>query len=259
MKEYIKEASLILIAIILIVILFNTFSSNSIPWVTEEKVKSESANNSELGLDSSSSIDTKSNLNTKEILLSQQDSLNRLSQNINNDSSKNTNQLNNVKDSLKLFTQKQDSIKKIVLKQKLDSLKSLKSIKNLSESTKTDNVINDEIINCDKIKEINTIQAKQLFDKKVNVMFVDARPETQYNDGHIAGSIHAYGDQFAPNIPKFLSMPKDRIFVCYCGGGDECTLSHEAAKGLCQIGFKKVFVYKGGYKEWNENNYPWEK
>ena len=28
---------------------------------------------------------------------------------------------------------------------------------------------------------------------------------------------------------------------------------------LCQIGFKKVFVYKGGYKEWNENNYPWEK
>jgi rhodanese-related sulfurtransferase len=47
------------------------------------------------------------------------------------------------------------------------------------------------------------------------------------------------------------SLPKDKILVAYCGGGN-CELSHELCDIMIPMGFTKVFIYLGGWNEYKE-------
>ena len=96
-------------------------------------------------------------------------------------------------------------------------------------------------------KEIRYEQAKLLFDKKV--LFMDARDASHHAEGNIPGSINIDVQDFQANIPKVIGLPREQPVVVYCGGGN-CDLSHELANNLFALGFKKVFVYTGGWEEW---------
>jgi rhodanese-related sulfurtransferase len=105
------------------------------------------------------------------------------------------------------------------------------------------------------MKEIKTDIAKRLFDMKAAI-FIDARPEDHYMEGHIAGAQNIYESEWQSHIPELVKIPRDQLIVTYCGGGDECELSHDLAKDLQSIGFKKVVVYTGGIKDWTAKKYP---
>jgi rhodanese-related sulfurtransferase len=99
-------------------------------------------------------------------------------------------------------------------------------------------------------------QVEQLFhDPRLQqnlVLFIDARDENHYQEGHIPG---AY--EFFPYHPeKYLAevMPLCQIaeqIVVYCAGG-ECEDSESAALYLQQAGIpaEKLFVYGGGITDW---------
>lgn len=103
--------------------------------------------------------------------------------------------------------------------------------------------------------DINTDVAKRAFDRKMAV-FIDARPEDQFNAGHIAGSMHIYAEQWQLSIPEIVKIPKDKPIITYCGGGDECELSHDLAKNLRAMGYTSVVVYTGGITDWAAKKYP---
>ncbi len=103
-------------------------------------------------------------------------------------------------------------------------------------------------------REINTDQAKRIFDKG-GALWVDARNEDEFAQGHIPGAINVYAYDFGPHIPTLLGYDFDRLVVVYCGGG-LCELSHEAADEMVKLGFRNVLVYTGGTEEWNAKNYP---
>ncbi len=103
--------------------------------------------------------------------------------------------------------------------------------------------------------EIQTDMAKGLFDMKA-ALFIDARPEDHYRESHIPGAMNCYAEQWQSKIGELIKIPKDVLIVCYCGGGDECELSHDLADHLRELGYKKVTVYKGGIKEWTAKKYP---
>ena len=105
------------------------------------------------------------------------------------------------------------------------------------------------------MKDINTEIAKRLFDMKAAI-FIDARPEDHYMEGHIAGAQNIYESEWQSHIPELVKISRDQLIVTYCGGGDECELSHDLAKDLQGIGFKKVVVYTGGIKDWTAKKYP---
>lgn len=105
------------------------------------------------------------------------------------------------------------------------------------------------------MKDINTEVAKRLFDMKAAI-FIDARPEDHYLEGHIAGARNIYESEWQAHIPDLVQISRDQLIVTYCGGGDECELSHDLAKDLQGIGFKKVVVYTGGIKDWTAKKYP---
>ncbi len=80
---------------------------------------------------------------------------------------------------------------------------------------------------------------------------IDARRPEAYAEGYIADAKNIYGGEVQGIIPMILEMvPRDRVIMIYCDGGDECELSHHVADVLKQFEYGPIFIYKGGWNEW---------
>ena len=101
---------------------------------------------------------------------------------------------------------------------------------------------------------VTLAQAKSLFDK--GVVFVDARDDEYFADGHIQ---NAWNSGFFMELMFKLDslQSRDDGVVLYCND-DDCGSSEELANDLYNEGFTKLFVFKGGWLEWNESGYPVE-
>ena len=99
---------------------------------------------------------------------------------------------------------------------------------------------------------INLESAKEMYDREI--IFIDARDEEEFAEGHIKGAI------LAPSTPELVQLTPDRStpIVTYCGGG-ECDVSMELAVELMDSwDYERIFVYKGGWPEWKAAEYPVE-
>lgn len=93
------------------------------------------------------------------------------------------------------------------------------------------------------------------------VIFVDARKETAFREGHIPGAI-AF-DRFHPELTLpgvVLAATHAEVVIVYCLGGT-CEDSHHAADQLMEAGLDraKVRVYPGGISEWAARGWPIER
>ena len=92
------------------------------------------------------------------------------------------------------------------------------------------------------------------------IVFVDARDEEHYQEGHIPGAYEfdAYHPEnfFATVLPVCQAAEE---IVVYCNGG-ECEDSQFAAVALRDVGItnQKLFVFAGGFAEWTTNRWPVE-
>ena len=107
-------------------------------------------------------------------------------------------------------------------------------------------------------------EAVQLFHdprfKQGTVVFVDARDEQHYREGHIPGAYEF--DPYRPEKYFDVVLPVCQAaeqIVVYCNGGD-CDDSETAAILLRDIGIanQKLMVYGGGITEWTTNGLPVE-
>lgn len=103
--------------------------------------------------------------------------------------------------------------------------------------------------------------AKQLFDE--NVLFIDARENSEFREGHIKGATNIPYKSFleSTNEQKLETMKnisKEKIIVSYCSS-DSCEISIDNAYEMAKIGYNDVKIFLGGYKEWKNKDYPIEK
>jgi len=214
-----KEARAVIIPAILLAVGFNLFASNRIPWIREIPQVTM--------IDDSASVEASATpVDTTPIAALPDTGLSP--------------------EELEKF--RQDSI----LKEKQRVEDSLKLVR--ADSLKAVEETNFGLVKNGAAMGVTTKKTKEIFDKK-NAAFIDARRDDQFAKGHIPGSINIYASEFAENIPKVASIPKDRLIVVYCDGG-LCELSHELADELVQFGFKRVVIYTGGWEEWSKTNYP---
>ncbi len=86
---------------------------------------------------------------------------------------------------------------------------------------------------------------------KPDVLFIDARSPEQYAKGRIDGAINIFplAEDKGEYLDKINSLPKDKILIVYCDGG-ECDLSSHLARDLHSFGYDQTFLYAGGWADW---------
>ena len=78
-----------------------------------------------------------------------------------------------------------------------------------------------------------------------NILFIDARNEGQYKEGHIPGALNIEWRQI---LARRDEIPKDKPVVLYCDTG---LLSSKAQFALRVAGWENVKVLWGGYLVWS--------
>jgi rhodanese-related sulfurtransferase len=111
------------------------------------------------------------------------------------------------------------------------------------------------IITFEEPKNITLQQAYSLFNDKVT--FIDARDEAEYIMGFISGSINIPYYDFENHKRKLDNLSKENPLVTYCAGTD-CDLSILLANQLIKLGYKQVYIFFGGWLEWQNAHYPIE-
>lgn len=104
------------------------------------------------------------------------------------------------------------------------------------------------------LQGISLQQAKKLFDD--NVLFVDARGLEYWSEGHISGS-WVSGNFMELTFKIDEAQGRSKPIVIYCSD-DDCGSSEDLAYDLQYSGFTNLYVFKGGWLEWNEAGYPIE-
>jgi rhodanese-related sulfurtransferase len=108
--------------------------------------------------------------------------------------------------------------------------------------------------------EIAFNDVKALHDK--NVLFLDARRTSVYEQGHITGArtYSVWESDIDDKVNKLFNERNDPAaqnlpIVIYCSGGD-CEDSHMLAQKLWGIQFNNVYVYKDGFPDWQQHGAP---
>ncbi len=104
------------------------------------------------------------------------------------------------------------------------------------------------------IQNISIEIAMQLVDKEIP--FIDARDDEYYLEGHIPNA-HSSGDYEMLTEYLDITVGLFNPFVVYCSD-DDCGSSEELAFQLQSEGFMNIYVFKGGWKEWNTSGLPIE-
>jgi rhodanese-related sulfurtransferase len=93
-------------------------------------------------------------------------------------------------------------------------------------------------------------------------LFIDARPDDAFADGHIPGAIqvHAYEIEryLTPEILEQIESA-EKVIV-YCGGG-KCEDSIFLCRDLIEfdVPYDKLYLYGGGFKAWSAREMPVDK
>lgn len=102
---------------------------------------------------------------------------------------------------------------------------------------------------------------KMVVDGKVkNVTIIDVRGEKDFKEGHIPGAINVPFEKyngFEGADTHFSGLSKAGYNYVYCYQL-LCNLGAKAAKKFAQLGYP-VKEIKGGFKSWEEADYPIEK
>ena len=85
------------------------------------------------------------------------------------------------------------------------------------------------------------------------VLWVDARPDAQFQQAHIPNAISLNEDRWSELLPDVISASLGKRVVVYCSS-QSCAASHEVARRLRdEAGMPDVFVLHGGWETWLES------
>lgn len=104
-------------------------------------------------------------------------------------------------------------------------------------------------------KTVNAAEAKALYDKKA--VFVDARNNSDWEAGRIAGAVHLElkNNLTKENLAKY-AKPGDAV-VFYCNGV-KCMVSANAIAKVKPWGYTNLYYFREGFPAWKAANYPVE-
>ena len=89
-----------------------------------------------------------------------------------------------------------------------------------------------------------------------DIIFVDSRDPEDFKYGHIKRAINIPFDYIDDYWDDYIeSLDRSRGYVVYCSG-NECETSLNLGRYLSSWGFPHVYIFYGGWHEWEENGLP---
>jgi len=92
-------------------------------------------------------------------------------------------------------------------------------------------------------------------------LVLDARPEIFHRLGHVPGALSFPREDFGGAYAKMRSRlegDRKQLLLVYCSGAS-CEDSQMVADGLAKLGYRRVYVFKGGWDAWEEAHLPEER
>lgn len=102
---------------------------------------------------------------------------------------------------------------------------------------------------------IKLSRAYQLY--KQGVIFIDSRSKEEYAQGHIKGAINIPFYESEKYEDVLSKIDKNDLIVTYCSGED-CDTSILHGDELFEKGYKRVYIFHGGWNDWLDAGYPVE-
>jgi rhodanese-related sulfurtransferase len=104
------------------------------------------------------------------------------------------------------------------------------------------------------MKTLTKEQLKEMIDKKEDFVLVNVLSSEYFEQQHIPTSVNiSIGDEDFENKIKEKIKDKNKKIVVYCASF-ECQASPKAAEKLTKMGYKNVFDYEGGIKDYCSSN-----
>ena len=103
-------------------------------------------------------------------------------------------------------------------------------------------------------EEIKPAEGKKRLDKGGS-LFLDVRPNLNYQVGHIPGSLSLPMEKFDEVFPRLEAQLRNSMdVIVYCAGYG-CDASHQIARRLKEKGVPAV-ILEEGWPAWTEAGYP---
>jgi hydroxyacylglutathione hydrolase len=100
------------------------------------------------------------------------------------------------------------------------------------------------------VETIPGMNAKELRERLSEVMLIDVRQKSEWDEGHIPGAIHFEGGRVAwENLP----FPYDRPLAIQCSSGNR---SMSVSSVLRRRGYRNVMQVEGGITKWKMHGFP---
>ena len=99
------------------------------------------------------------------------------------------------------------------------------------------------------VETITAMDTKELRERLDDVMLIDVRQQSEWDEGHIPGAIHFEGGRVTW---ESLSFPHDQPLAIQCSSGNR---SMSVISVLRRRGYRNVIQLEGGIKEWQKNGF----
>lgn len=100
------------------------------------------------------------------------------------------------------------------------------------------------------VETIDSMSARELRERLDEVMLIDVRQQSEWNEGHIQGAVHFEGGRSAWDD---LPFPRDRPLAIQCSSGNR---SMSVSSVLRRRGYRNVIQVEGGIIRWEKNGFP---
>ena len=95
--------------------------------------------------------------------------------------------------------------------------------------------------------QITQEEAKKMMDAQEDILIVDVREQSEYDEGHVPGAVLLPVGTITEETAASVVADKDTVVLVYCRSGNR---SKKAAKALVELGYTQIYEF-GGILDWS--------
>ena len=94
--------------------------------------------------------------------------------------------------------------------------------------------------------QITASEAKKMMDEQEEILIMDVREQSEYNEGHIPGAVLLPVGTISEDTAAAVIENKDMVVLVYCRSGNR---SKTSAQALADLRYTQIYEF-GGIRDW---------